>query len=134
MKKLLITVISVCALYVLALVLTTAHDIVRAAPDKPDGWRIADVDIDGWSTPNPSGQEIEFTVDAKNLFANYTILTMEAANVIVETEDGIEVCNKINTYGTCENIINGGGKTKYIVKVPYSEGISGFRIISAYYY
>lgn len=134
MKKFLITAITLCALYVLAIALSTAHDIVRAAPDKPDGWKIADVDQDGWSTPIASGEKIEFTVDAKNLFANYTILTIEVVNAKVETEDGIEVCNKIGTGGTCENIINGGGKTKYIVSIPYNNGVSGYCVKSAYYY
>lgn len=134
MKKLMITGITVFALYVLAIALSTANDMVRAAPGMPDHWRIADVDLKAWTTPLAAGEEIEFTVDAKNLFADYTIVTIEAANVKIETEDGIEVCNKLDTYGTCENIINGGGKTKYIVKVPYDRNLAGFIVKSAYYY
>lgn len=134
MKKLMITGITVFALYVLAIALSTANDIVRATPGMPDNWRIADVDLKDWSTPTAVGEEIEFTVDAKNLFADYTVVTIEAANVKVETEDGIEVCNKLGTYGTCENIINSGGKTKYIVKSPYDRSVAGFIVKSAYYY
>ena len=133
MKKLFVIAISLCAMCGLAVTLSAAHDIVRAAPNKPAGWKTADFDNGEWSIPLADKQTQSFTVTSPNIHAKYMSVDMVVTNAIVVTDDGVEVCNQLGGAGTCENIIIGGNKA-HLTVIANSDGFgSGYYITGAYY-
>lgn len=133
MKKLFVTVISLCAMYGLAITLSTAHDIVRAAPNKPEGWKMADVDNTEWAIAAADKQTHSFTVISPNIHADYTSVDMVVTNAVVVTDDGVEVCNQLGGGGTCENIIVKGNRA-HLTVIANTDGFgAGYYITGAYY-
>jgi len=133
MKKIITILLSAGLIMGIAFYFISGNPFAQESTNGKD-WSKAWVSGDGgWSSTTASGQTTSFTVDAKNRSANYILLNIEIANGKLTTEDGIELCDRTGSYGTCKKLITAGTKTNYVFTAGKNRSITGYSVQSAYY-